>query len=248
MTEYTHMKLLKNNNNYKFLIEKRYNFVKNNINKDSLSLEIGAGNSDLDKFLFDSSIIKSDIIYKKNNDLIFDCHKIPFKDNLFDNVVCLNCIHHFSNPIIALSEIIRVLKVGGKIIIIEPNSSPILRLFLKLFNHENYDEKIDYFNLSDITIKEPNDGNNAIASILFAENSKFFEIFDEVKIVSKHYSELFIFLNSSGIGVNAPYIPLPLKILKIINCLDKILIKFSNKMALCQEIVMIKNKHVKKII
>lgn len=139
------MKLLKDNNNYKFLVEKRYDFIKKNINKESLSLEIGAGNSDLEKYLEGSSIIKGDIVYKKNNVLIFDSHKIPFSDNLFDNVVCLNCIHHFSNPIIALSEIIRVLKVNGKLLIIEPNGSPILKLLLKIFNHEKYDEKIDYF-------------------------------------------------------------------------------------------------------
>ena len=79
------MKLLKNNSNYKFLVEKRYNFIKSNIDKESISLEIGAGNSDLEKYLKGSTLIKSDIVYNKNNDLIFDCHKIPFKDNFFDH-------------------------------------------------------------------------------------------------------------------------------------------------------------------
>ena len=244
--KYFHMKLLKNNSNYKFLVEKRYNFIKSNIDKESISLEIGAGNSDLEKYLHDSSLIKSDIVYNKNNDLIFDCHKIPFKDNLFDNVVCLNCIHHFSNPIIALSEIIRVLKVNGKILIIEPNSSPILRLILKFFNHEDYNEQIDYFKIKNILKKEPNYGNNAIASLLFSENSKFFEIFNDVKLTSKNYTELLVFLNSSGVGVNMPYIPLPLKLLKFIDYFDKTLIRISKKFALCQEIIIIKYKHVKR--
>lgn len=239
MKKHINMKFAKQNNNYKFLLNKRYDFIKNNLGENSLSLEIGAGKSYLDDFE-DVKIVKSDIQINKNINIVLDSHQIPFKDKVFDNVICINSIHHFSDPVKAFSEIIRVLKSKGKIVIIEPNSSPILKLILKILKHEDYDPDYNYFTSKIECKKNPNYGNNAMAGILFKEGGEFFKIFNNIKIISRNYTEFLIFLNSSGVGINAPYIPFPIFILKFINKIDKILIKISKKFALCQEIIIIK--------
>ena len=57
--------------------------------------------------------------------------KIPFRDNLFDYVITTEAFHHFPNPNLALKEIFRILKKGGKLILtdITFKSSIIKSLF-----------------------------------------------------------------------------------------------------------------------
>ncbi|MFX0135401.1 MAG: class I SAM-dependent methyltransferase [Candidatus Hodarchaeota archaeon] len=47
--------------------------------------------------------------------------KLPFKDNFFDMVVCLDVIEHIFDPYYLLAEIHRVLKLKGELIISTPN-------------------------------------------------------------------------------------------------------------------------------
>lgn len=42
---------------------------------------------------------------------------LPFENDVFDLIVCTNSFHHYLNPSLALDEIYRVLKSGGRICI-----------------------------------------------------------------------------------------------------------------------------------
>lgn len=46
-----------------------------------------------------------------------DCHRLPFADGAFDNVVCFAAFPHFDDPALALSEMARVAKPGARIVI-----------------------------------------------------------------------------------------------------------------------------------
>lgn len=48
-----------------------------------------------------------------------DVYDLPFSDETFDYVIVCFVLEHLNNPIKALSELKRVLKVGGKLIVIE---------------------------------------------------------------------------------------------------------------------------------
>ncbi len=54
---------------------------------------------------------------------IGDVHQLPFEDGIFDLVTCRRAAHHFSNIQRALTEIWRVLRPGG-IIVIDDRSVP----------------------------------------------------------------------------------------------------------------------------
>ena len=57
-----------------------------------------------------------------------DAHRLPFADNSFPVVTVVEALHHFPDYNAALSEILRVLKPGGKLFSIEPNGlNPIRR-------------------------------------------------------------------------------------------------------------------------
>lgn len=50
---------------------------------------------------------------KKEIDVFSDAYKIPFKENLFDSVLCTCVIEHLEEPQTALNEAFRLLKPGG---------------------------------------------------------------------------------------------------------------------------------------
>lgn len=52
-----------------------------------------------------------------NVDVVANAHKLPFEDDTFDCVTCVETLEHDDNPFKTLSEIHRVLKLGGKVIL-----------------------------------------------------------------------------------------------------------------------------------
>lgn len=60
-----------------------------------------------------------------------DKEKLPFADNSFDLVLLTEVIEHLSNPLLILSEIRRVVKPAGNVIVSTPNS---VGLFAR-YNH-----------------------------------------------------------------------------------------------------------------
>lgn len=69
--------------------------------------------------------------YKKNPYLSFqygEAHTLPFKDNTFDHVFCLEALEHVEDPLIVLKEMRRVLKPKGKIHILIPAENMLFKV------------------------------------------------------------------------------------------------------------------------
>lgn len=60
--------------------------------------------------------------------LVTDAHKLPFKNNSFDLVICYETIEHVVEPKTILQEIKRVTKKDGKIIIAMDSGNLLFRL------------------------------------------------------------------------------------------------------------------------
>lgn len=67
--------------------------------------------------------------YPKINFVVADAHALPFKDNQFDLVLSTESLEHFLSPLEALSEMKRVIRPQGKIII-ELDSGSLLFKFV----------------------------------------------------------------------------------------------------------------------
>jgi len=57
---------------------------------------------------------------QSNLDIISDITSIPESDSSFDAIMCIEVLEHLPNPILAIREFARLLKIGGELIITAP--------------------------------------------------------------------------------------------------------------------------------
>lgn len=73
--------------------------------------------------------------------------KMPYEDNSFDFVTCASSFHHHPDPLLSVKEMVRVLKPGGKLLILDMCIEGFLRKLL--FKIENiYHNEGKVFRLS----------------------------------------------------------------------------------------------------
>lgn len=82
---------------------------------DKKVLDIGCSVAAYKKYFPNSTGV--DIDETKNPDVVGDAHALPFKDNEFEVVLCTEVFEHLHSPHIAASEMRRVLKPGGTLVL-----------------------------------------------------------------------------------------------------------------------------------
>jgi len=89
-------------------------FIQKHKNNE-LTLDIGCSNSPYIKYF--PNRIGLDIQNGPNVDIVADVYELPFEDEKFDNILCTEVLEHLHSPHLAISEMKRVLKQGGKLIL-----------------------------------------------------------------------------------------------------------------------------------
>ena len=173
--------VIESKNFLRHVYENFYKIFKDNSKSlpKGLMVEIGSGAGFLKKII--PEVITTDIMKLPNCDMCFSAEKIPLKDKSVSAYYLLNTFHHIKNPKKALSEFSRTLKVGGKVIMIEPYNSLWGRFIYKNFHHETFDPEGGWLvgNKGDLS-----SANGAIPWIIFNRDKKEFErIFPELKIL-----------------------------------------------------------------
>lgn len=100
------------------------------LNEGSSILECGCGNGKNINYFQKNGFVVSGFDFSENlvklcqnrsyNVKLGDIRKIPFKDNSFDNIICIAVLHHLDKEvdrILAIKEMMRVCKPGGKILV-----------------------------------------------------------------------------------------------------------------------------------
>lgn len=224
------IKKIYNNKNLDFLLKKRFSYIEKNIEGLNDILELGCGAGHSKKYLKQNVKISDITNYEFLDYKNIDCLNTPFKDSSYDAVFSLSLIHHVPNPIRLFNEIGRILKKKGKYIILDVNCSFFFKLITIITKSENYDLDVNIYD-KELNLTNPEDhfdSNNAIPSLIFENFNKFNnELNYKFKITDYKYQEFFTFLNSGGVIIDAPYIPINNFLLKSFDKLDQLLSKFN---------------------
>ena len=132
------------------------------------TLEIGSGPGLISQF--DPSVIRTDILYSPWVNVVNDVHHLPWAANSVDNVIGLDVLHHFAQPLDALKEIVRVLRPQGRLILVEPWITLFSRLIYTYIHQESCDMTAQpWLDIPPGPQKQAFDGNAAIPYLLITK-------------------------------------------------------------------------------
>jgi SAM-dependent methyltransferase len=164
------------------------------------SVEIGGGSGMARDFLPD--VLVTDLVRTPHVDLVADALALPFASGTLDNLIGTDCLHHLPHPDRLFIEAIRVLRPGGRLILVEPFISPASRLVFALAHPEPVDLGADPL---------PEDGrpvfadtgpfaaNQAIPTLLFFRHrERFARRFPELRLATCRRTSLIAYPLSGG--------------------------------------------------
>jgi len=158
-----HQKIWKSKKSLKFIYQDYFRTIlEQTVEGDTL--EIGGGFGGFKECC--PSSVTTDVVHMSNLNVVCDGHALPFLPRSFNNVVAIDVLHHLERPIRFLREVVDVLHPYGRLIILEPNISPLARL-LYLFHSETTDMTATPLIDGPLTReREPFDSNQAIGTLL----------------------------------------------------------------------------------
>ncbi len=101
---------------------------------DSKNLELGSGMGNVKQFIPDC--ITSDIFPNPWLDRMENAYQLNFPEESLANLILFDVWHHLQYPANALAEAARVLKPGGRLLIMDPAMSATGCFVYGLFHHE----------------------------------------------------------------------------------------------------------------
>jgi SAM-dependent methyltransferase len=134
---------------------------------DGLSLEIGAGPGFFAECYRAS--VTTDISLSSYVDTVADVHELPFATASFQSVIGIDVLHHFVKPFAALTELSRVLAPNGRLLLIEPWTTTLSRLFYRYVHHEDCFVIADPLGRAFPAGKDPMEGNAEIPRTYFED-------------------------------------------------------------------------------
>jgi SAM-dependent methyltransferase len=186
-------------------------------------------------------IISSDIQWTHWLDLVFDCQHVPFADSSFSNIVGLDVLHHISDPLRFLQEAARVLRPGGRLILVEPWITPFSYFIYRYLHQE--DCFLDWHpgeTLGDE--KDPFDANSAQPYLIFDRHWR--EVQAEIPNLSLVRTErfsLFAYLLSFGFK---PINLLPERLYPTVRLVERATQPLWEPVAALRALIVVERRHI----
>lgn len=161
-------------------------------------VELGSGAGFIKEVI--SNAITSDILELPNVDKVFSALKMPFEKASVDAFFMFDVLHHITDPGAFFREALRCLKIGGRIVMIEPANTLWSRFIYKNFHHELFDTQAKWEFGSLQETGPLSDGNGALPWIIFSRDRRIFENeFPSLRIVRMRNHTPLRYLLSGGL-------------------------------------------------
>jgi SAM-dependent methyltransferase len=162
------------------------------------TLEIGSGIGNFK--IKQGSLIKTDIQFSIDTDVVSDAQSLPFSNESFSNIVLVDVVHHLECPMLFFAEAQRILKSGGRIIMIDPGITPLSWFFYKYLHQEPVNMKWNPMEECFIDPqKDPYDSNQGMPTLLFGKYLEFFkDKFPSLILLEHSWMSIFVYQLSGG--------------------------------------------------
>ena len=162
------------------------------------TLEVGAGFGNMKHF--DPAVISIDVLAAPGLNAMADAQRLPFAAGSIANIVMVDVLHHIERPLEFFREAARVLRPGGRLVVLEAAITPLSWGFYHFLHPEPVDGRVDPMAAR---VPEPGrdafDANQAVPTLLFGRHlARFRAAFPELAILSRRRLSLFAYPLSGG--------------------------------------------------
>jgi SAM-dependent methyltransferase len=162
------------------------------------TIEIGGGVGNLKARL--GEVVATDIQSAPWLDCVADAQRLPFAAGCAANIVMVDVLHHLEFPVVFFREAGRVLRPGGRVLMVEPAITWGSSLFYRLLHHEPVRTSAEV--LIDGTPdpkRDPYDSNQAIPTLLATrDRERFHRLVPALRIASVEWFSLAAYPLSGG--------------------------------------------------
>jgi SAM-dependent methyltransferase len=140
---------------------------------DGPTVELGCGIGSFKDFRPETTA--TDVFATPWADEVVDAEHLPYEAGSVANLVAVDVIHHLPRPGRCFDEAVRVLRPGGRFVMVEPYCSPVSTPLYRAFHHERTDLGVDPFAEQAQSSDRPFDSNQALPTLLFWRRLAEFE-------------------------------------------------------------------------
>ena len=159
-------------------------------------IELGSGGGFIKEVRPD--VITTDLYPEPYIDRVMAADRLDFADGTVAAVLMLNVFHHVPDPRTFLREVVRVLKPGGRAVLIEPAHTFLWKRLYRLFSAEPYDENAAEWGFP--PLDRFSGANVPQAWIVFQrDRARFEREFPELTLRSLRHHTALLYLLSGGI-------------------------------------------------
>ena len=130
-----------------------------------ISVELGSGIGTLRDVV--PSIVLTDVEPTPWSSEVVRAERLPYGDGEVANLVLIDVFHHVADPARFLDEAARALRIGGRVVILDPYCSPVSTPLYRRFHDERTDLSADAFAVDAQVDTAPFESNQARATLAF---------------------------------------------------------------------------------
>jgi SAM-dependent methyltransferase len=163
-----------------------------------VTIEVGGGVGNLKERL--KAVFSTDIQCSPRLDCITDAQCLPFAPSAVSNIVMVDVLHHLEFLSAFFREAGRVLRPGGRLVMVEPAITWGSTLFYRLLHQEPVRRSVDIFvDGRRDPERDPYDANQAIPTLLVTrDRARFGALFPNLKILNVSWFSLWAYPLSGG--------------------------------------------------